>query len=318
MKGTISVVIPVYNVEKYLSECLDSVINQTYTNLQIILVDDGSTDNSGKICDAYAEKDSRIQVIHQENQGAGGAKNTGLDYITGDYFSLIDSDDYLDLCYYEKMLSAITENDVDVAQCLFYSVYKNNMYSRNYNFPCSKSRKIKVEIYLSELLSDWKYAIFWNKLFKTSLFTKDIRFPIGRKIDDEFFTYKLICKARKIININDRLYFYRMRRSSVMGSSDSEKLVGDRIDCFFDRLFEIKNTYPGLANEYSLHLFSYVEGQLNNDSLSKEFKQKQAERISGLPKIKETVFQKVKQKILLSKYNPDNNSHVTNEEEFFD
>lgn len=98
----ISVIVPVYNVEKYIRECLDSIVNQTYKNLQIILVDDGSTDNSGKICDEFAKKDSRITVVHQENQGAGVAKNTGLELIEGEYFSIIDSDDYIDLSMYEK------------------------------------------------------------------------------------------------------------------------------------------------------------------------------------------------------------------------
>ena len=117
MNDIISVVIPVYNVEKYLGECIESVINQTYSNLQIILIDDGSTDSSGIICDQYADKDKRITVVHQENAGAGAAKNRGLDLVKGKYFSIIDSDDYIELNMYEKMLDYINKFKVDIVQC---------------------------------------------------------------------------------------------------------------------------------------------------------------------------------------------------------
>ena len=129
----ISVIIPVYNVEKYIRECLDSIVNQTYKNLQIILVDDGSTDNSGKICDEFAKKDSRITVVHQENQGAGAAKNTGLELIEGEYFSIIDSDDYIDLSMYEKMVSLMKQYDSVFVQCLFKQVYVNKIIMRQYS-----------------------------------------------------------------------------------------------------------------------------------------------------------------------------------------
>ncbi len=114
-------------------ECLDSIVNQTYKNLQIILVDDGSSDNSGKICDEFAKKDSRITVVHQENQGAGAAKNTGLELIEGEYFSIIDSDDYIDLSMYEKMVSLMKQYDSDIVQCLFKQVYVNKIIMRQYS-----------------------------------------------------------------------------------------------------------------------------------------------------------------------------------------
>ena len=132
-KPLISVIVPVYNVEKYIRECLDSIVNQTYKNLQIILVDDGSSDNSGKICDEFAKKDSRITVVHQENQGAGAAKNTGLELIEGEYFSIIDSDDYIDLSMYEKMVSLMKQYDSDIVQCLFKQVYVNKIIMRQYS-----------------------------------------------------------------------------------------------------------------------------------------------------------------------------------------
>ena len=256
----ISVVIPVYNVEKYLKECLDSVINQTYKELEIILVDDGSTDNSGKICDEYAEFDQRIKVIHQKNMGAGGAKNTGLDLISGDYFSIIDSDDYLELNYYETLLNSMIKYQVDVVQCLNRDFYVDGIYNRSYSFDRFNRRNATVltrKKFLFELLYDWKYAIFANKLFNRSLL-KNIRFPVGRKIDDEFFTYKLICNAKKIVNINNFLYNYRMRKTSVMNENKEYDLVLDRIDCFEERLQYIEKCEPKLYNPYYDHFANYI------------------------------------------------------------
>ena len=164
----ISVIVPVYNVEKYIRECLDSIVNQTYKNLQIILVDDGSTDNSGKICDEFAKKDSRITVVHQENQGAGAAKNTGLELIEGEYFSIIDSDDYIDLSMYEKMVSLMKQYDSDIVQCLFKQVYVNKIIMRQYSTLKKSCTVLTRQKYLQHFLSDWKFAIFATKIFKTS------------------------------------------------------------------------------------------------------------------------------------------------------
>lgn len=274
MNNMISVVIPVYNVENYLSKCLDSVVGQTYKNLQIILVDDGSTDNSGRICDEYAVMDNRITVIHQDNKGAGAAKNAGLDLVEGELLSLIDSDDYIEPEFYEKMLSAMKKNNSDVVQCLFANVFVNNRYNRNFNFPSKSNRKLRTKDFLFEMLYDWKYSIFWNKLFKTSLL-KDIRFPVGRKIDDEFFTYKLICNAKKVVNINDCLYNYRMRKTSVMNDNYEYNLVLDRIDCFKDRHEYVSAIYSELEYFYYNHfhnillqsLHKYPESEKISDML---------------------------------------------------
>lgn len=250
----ISVVIPVYNVEKYISECLDSVVNQTYKNLQIILVDDGSTDFSGKICDVYAEKDNRITVVHQKNAGAGAAKNTGLELIDGDYFSIIDSDDYIELDMYEKMVNSLEKYNADIVQCLFRNVYVNDSFDRKYKIKGSYPKVLTSKSFLKEYLYDWKYAIFWNKLFKSSLL-KEIRFPVGRKIDDEFFTYKLVCNAKKVVNIDNILYNYRMRKTSVMNENNSDRLIYDRIDCFIERYNYVSDIYPSLKKKYNLKLY---------------------------------------------------------------
>lgn len=254
IKANISVIIPVYNVEKYISECLDSVINQTYKNLQIILVDDGSTDFSGKICDVYAEKDNRITVVHQKNAGAGAAKNTGLELIEGDYFSIIDSDDYIELDMYEKMVNSLEKYNADIVQCLFRNVFVNDSFDRKYKIKSNYPKVLTSKRFLKEYLYDWKYAIFANKVFKSSLL-KDIRFPVGRKIDDEFFTYKLVCNAKKVVNIDNILYNYRMRKTSVMNENNSDRLIYDRIDCFIERYNYVSDIYPSLKKKYNLKLY---------------------------------------------------------------
>lgn len=254
IKANISVIIPVYNVEKYLSECLDSVVNQTYKNLQIILVDDGSTDFSGKICDVYAEKDNRITVVHQKNAGAGAAKNTGLDLVKGEYFSIIDSDDYIELDMYEKMVNSLEKYNVDIVQCLFRNVFVNDSFDRKYKIKSNYPKVLTSKRFLKEYLYDWKYAIFANKVFKSSLL-KDIRFPVGRKIDDEFFTYKLVCNAKKVVNIDNILYNYRMRKTSVMNENNSDRLIYDRIDCFIERYNYVSDIYPSLKKKYNLKLY---------------------------------------------------------------
>lgn len=292
LERTISVVIPVYNVEKYLKECLDSVVGQTYKNLQIILVDDGSTDTSGAICDDYAKKDERITVVHQKNQGAGAAKNTGLELVEGEYLSLIDSDDYIDEKFYETLLRAMESYDADVVQCLFDNCFLDRSLKRQYYFSTDKTRKVKAKHFLFETLYDWKYAVFWNKLFKTKLLG-EARFPVGRKIDDEFFTYKLVCKAKLIVNINEHLYYYRMRGSSVMNDNSREQLNKDRFDCFKERYAYVTKKYPSLEGDYYLHL---------SDNFPEEY----------LPK-RMSLYEKVKRRIALRSYIGNEGLNITGE-----
>lgn len=267
LNSIISIVIPVYNVEKYLRECLDSVVGQTYKNLQIILVDDGSTDASGAICDEYAKRDERITVVHQKNQGAGAAKNTGLELVEGEYVSLIDSDDYLSETFYEMMIQSMEQYGADVAQCLFDNCFADCSFQRKYYFSTIQTRKVKVKRFLFEMLYDWKYAIFANKVFKAKLLG-EARFPVGRKIDDEFFTYKLVCNAKAIVNVNEHLYHYRMRKSSVMNDNSREKLNQDRLDCFKERYAYVKNRYPSLATDYYLHLSENFPKEYPSKSMS--------------------------------------------------
>lgn len=247
MKGCISVIIPVYNVADYLQECLDSVITQNYTDLEIILIDDGSTDASGKICDEYARKDKRIQVIHQKNSGAAAAKNAGLRTASGEFLSFVDSDDYLEPGAYAYMLDLLEKSRADVAQCCYRNVYMNCS-EPAYNPYGSKS--YDVQEYLLFYLDGFLCSLLWNKLYRRTLFD-GIFFEEGHVIDDEYFTYQGMMNAKKII-IDDRIiYNYRIRRSSVMHQEQKEnrKLL-DRIDYLNKRRINIGNRYNRLKKRF--------------------------------------------------------------------
>lgn len=221
MKPLISVIIPVYQVAPYLERCIGSVIDQTYHNLEIILVDDGSTDGSGKICDEYAGKDSRIKVIHQKNRGLSEARNRGIDIAGGEYLSFVDSDDWIDQRFIKVMYGISDEAGCDIVQCNFQNVIDD----------CSEGdkREGSYTVYSPEEFSaatytllSWKCNLAWNKLYKATLF-EGIRYPTGKIHEDEFTTYKLIWRAERIAVTNTRLYFYRQRTDSIMGSAYSLK-----------------------------------------------------------------------------------------------
>ena len=190
-KKMISIIVPVYNVENYLKQCLDSIINQSYKNLQIILIDDGSCDSSGKICDEYALKDNRIEVVHQKNSGAAFARNIGIEKSKGDYIYFVDSDDYLNLKCFEIMVN--NRFDCDIVQCGEY-IFDSKAINKMDKIPIGMFNNISfMKIYLD----NWCCALIHNKLFKRDVI-KD-RFYGGKVIDDEYFTYKCILKDRKSV-----------------------------------------------------------------------------------------------------------------------
>ena len=199
MKDLISVIIPVYNVEKYIEKCIYSVINQTYKNIEIILVDDGSTDISGKICDDFEKKDYRIKVIHKKNGGLSDARNVGIDVSTGKYIVFIDSDDYVDKKHIEYLYNMITKNNADISICQFNIVYENSDIQIT-----DFTKKDTIKIFdnkkaLETMLYNKKFCnSACTKMYKKELFD-DIRFPIGKLYEDLGTTYKLIEKTTKVV-----------------------------------------------------------------------------------------------------------------------
>lgn len=216
----VSVIIPVYNVFSYLSQCVDSVISQTYQTIEIILVDDGSTDESGKICDDYARKDKRISVIHQKNGGLSAARNTGIKNANGKYIFFVDSDDCIAKDTIEKMVSNQKVNNADVVICNFKYMNSNDNAKTESNL-------------LRKSYTNWDTHTFWNYYFQSQysfIFTiacnklykrrllDNLRFPVGKLNEDDYFANSLFFKKLKINYINDELYVYRQRENSIMHS----------------------------------------------------------------------------------------------------
>ena len=210
MNDLISVIMPVYNVASYLPQSIESVLNQDHRNLELILIDDGSTDKSGAICDAYADQDCRVRVIHQSNGGAAAAKNAGLRIASGTYLTFVDSDDYLEPNVYGYMLQVLRESDADAAQFSFQDLYRTHTEPQILQ-PCILTEKE----YLVRFTKDWSCALLWNKLYKRSLF-EGVFFEEGRKIDDEYFTYQGFLNPCKVVFDDRIIYNYRRRASSVM------------------------------------------------------------------------------------------------------
>lgn len=210
----ISVIVPVYKVEPYLDKCVQSIVNQTYRNLEIILVDDGSPDRCGEICDAWAAKDSRIKVIHQKNMGGGAARNAGLDIATGAWISFVDSDDYI-APFMLEYLHSLMDRETDIAECSHMDVTGDDALFPG--GPVSISFWDTQSAMEAHIRDRFFRQLIWNKLYRRDVIG-DIRFPVGTKIDDEFFTYRVLGNAKRLVLSNRVCYAYRQQPSSVMHS----------------------------------------------------------------------------------------------------
>lgn len=249
MKDVISVIVPVYNVADYLPECMDSLLSQDHEKLEVILIDDGSTDASGAICDRYALHDSRVRVIHQKNGGAAAAKNAGLRIATGEYLSFVDSDDFLEPKVYGYMVSVLRSSGADAAVFAFRDVYR----TRQEDQIRQPGRSVvSGKEYLLRFTNDWSAALLWNKLYKRALFD-GVFFEEGHKIDDEFFTYRGIMNAEKVVCDDRVIYNYRRRASSVMLSPGSaQQLAVDRVDFLTKRRENVLSRFPELRREFDV------------------------------------------------------------------
>ena len=247
----ISVIVPVYNVEKYLNRCVESIVGQTYDNLEILLVDDGSTDNSGILCDVWSERDERVQVIHKKNGGAGAARNVALDMAKGEFVGLVDSDDYLDLHMYAHLYSLIQQG-ADIAECTI-------VWTDSDNASMDDGSAAEVHYYFTEQamqLSIREEAFCQtppNKLYRRSTIA-DIRFPEGNLIDDEFWTYRVIGNARRLTHSSSHMYAYRQQTASAMHKPYSLKRL-QGLDARLQRLKYLQQHMPSLEYEAKNDLF---------------------------------------------------------------
>lgn len=252
----VSVIVPIYEVEKYLRKCIDSICNQTYKQLEIILVDDGSTDSCGSICDKYSKVDKRIVVIHKKNGGLSSARNAGLDVASGAYIAFVDADDFVHPQFIEILIGLCEKYECDIAQCDFLTISEQSLI-----LPLNSQRSLisyTGKQALHQLCigkEDVKYIVAWNKLYKRELFY-EIRYPLGKIHEDEFTTYRIIWKAKKMIITNQYLYYYLQRPESIMGRKYSVKRL-DALEAFRERLDFLKENK--LEKEYFATIQKYID-----------------------------------------------------------
>lgn len=254
-KELISVIVPIYNTEIYLKRCLDSLINQTYKNLEIILVDDGSTDNSFKICHEYQKKDKRIKVYHKENGGLSSTRNYGIKKAHGNYIAFLDSDDYINRYMYEKLFKYLKNTNSDIA---IASIIK---FSDDQEIKTTKQEKIKLEIlegldkfkYLEEKIVETVLAS--NKLYKKVLF-KEINYPNLKLHEDAFIIHHLLDLSKRIVYTNEILFYYFQRDNSITKKYNLQRL--DEVYALKDRLNFFKQDKFKDTNYFQLTYISYV------------------------------------------------------------
>ncbi len=259
--GKISVIVPVYNVEKYLEKCLDSIVNQTYKNLEIVLIDDGSTDSSGRICDEYALRDDRFVVVHNENGGVSVARNAGVAKATGEYIMFVDSDDYVEKDIAEVLINLIKQHDADISMCGFkYADTDGNTWKQT-NMAVAEGC-ISGDEFWQRFYSGGRIigVTLWAKLYKRSLW-KDIYFPDGKLHEDEFVTHSLIKNCKNIAVTKKPMYYYVQREGSIMNTQfmaqnfDSAEGILERCKFFYE-----KGEYDNASKSLSTAMYNIIRG----------------------------------------------------------
>ena len=215
----ISIIVPVYNVENYIRECLDSILAQTFSSFELILVDDGSTDNSGRICEEYGEKDPRIRVFHKENEGPSAARNMGLDEALGDYICFIDSDDTVREDYLEKLYGAMLINGSDMVFCDFETDKLIDTGMPIKSVDRMDSRDAKKWLYDTRSRQYVIMVVVWNKIYSKELF-RNVRFEVGKIHEDEILIGSILNRCRNISFLNERLYYYRDNESGITAKAN--------------------------------------------------------------------------------------------------
>jgi len=260
LQPKISVIVPVYNVEKYVSKCIESIINQTYRNLEIIIVNDGSTDRSGNICDYYAKKDDRIVLIHQENQGLSMARNNAIDIARGEYIGFVDSDDWIAPDMYHTMYGNAAEYYADISMCNFYYVREDGVKS-SYSVE-NEGIKVLEGVYKVAHNIRLSNNYVWNRLYRRYLF-EDIRFPKGKTFEDIFVMHRLVDMANRVVLSSECKYYYLLRRTGIVLSPFNLKQM-DNIEAFIERHNYISSKYPNLEKTCRKSIFSVLLWDIRN------------------------------------------------------
>lgn len=264
----ISIIVPVYNVEQYLRKCVNSIINQTYKNLEIILVDDGATDNSGKMCDELAKTDNRIKVYHKGNGGLSDARNYGVERATGEYIGFVDSDDYIDEEMYEKLYEAIKKEDVDVAECNLKIIYPDRIElftEKDYHKVCSKKEYLEEYLKIENI-----FGSACVRLIKSDV-AKKIKFPVGKLYEDTYYAYDLIEKVDRYAIMNNPYYNYLMRENSITNAKFNPRIFDliEIVDKFHGTVYKDYFSLKEAADCRKMYAYFSV---LNSVLLEEKFK----------------------------------------------
>ena len=276
-KETISIAVAVYNSDSYLERAINSLLSQTYQNLEIILVDDGSTDQCPQICDRFAKMDSRVKVIHKSNGGLFSSRNVGIENATGTYIAFLDGDDWVDSNMYESMLYALQDNNADLVSCRYRCIFKDSIIDKSTNMMAIMDNQEMLEKYLEE---DETYLIqnaAWNKLYKRSLIN-ELRFP-ERWYEDMLFTIKLLSLPKKSVYLDHAYHNYVCdRESSIMNRGINKRIFTDLIPNLYDRstfLRSIDRNDLALLQDYYLYkrlLIFYIQVSKSKDLNRKQYR----------------------------------------------
>lgn len=270
-RDLISIIVPVYNVEKYLDRCVESIRQQTYQKLEIILVDDGSTDSSPAKCDAYAQADSRIRVVHKPNGGLSDARNAGLLLASGDYIGYVDSDDWIEPDMYARMHGACVAHRAQLAVCRYFSEYENRTVSGGDGSVVPLGREALLKIYIAGHNEYVIYNSVWSKLFSREL-VSGMLFPKGRNSEDIMYTTRAFCRAERAVYIDQCFYHYVLdREGSIMNAARGERMFRDEIPFWREHIACIREMVsPQMAALAGYHfqrrlLFYYIDARKAKD-----------------------------------------------------
>lgn len=274
LRPKISIIVPIYNIREYVERCIASLSGQTYSNLEIILVDDGSTDGSGKICDRMAKRDKRIVVVHKKNGGLSDARNVGMDSATGKYIFFVDGDDWLDADAITLLSTVAMEKKADIVECGFKEIYKDYIFVDN---ECNgDTQEIKPKDAVIECMQ-WERIkpVAWNKLYSSDI-VKGVRYPVGRLHEDEFTTHKFLYNAKKIVFLDLALYNYdRVKEASITSKFKVKNL--DACEAMRQKIYfvmehpELVDSINAVCNVYCFTLFDNLSKCVENGVLdSKE------------------------------------------------
>ena len=264
----VTIIVPVYNTEKYLSRCLDSLINQTLDSLEILLIDDGSTDGSGYICDEYAHNYKNVKVIHQDNLGQAEARNTGLKMATGEFIGFVDSDDWITPCMYEMLLNCMLKEEADVVECEYIQTNKNLE-----DVGHEKEDKYSMIVFFNDdilkqhLMGKYFKSVIWNKLYRRDVI--NCNFRKDKHLEDIFWLYPILSNCKKGIHINRKMYFYFQRENSLSNEPYSLKKL-EAVECAYERALYIASNKKELieiaeANKIAEGMFHYQKLLINSN-----------------------------------------------------